>query len=306
MKIFNEKFILFLLIVIAILFVLHFISKKFKRILMPNVFLISGAVKTGKTLLSVHLARKEIRKARFVWYIKSFVLRCLGREIPKKPMLYTNIPLAKTDYNIVTLDILLCKVRIPDKSVVLLDEASLIADSMMFKDKRVNNALMRFVKLFAHYTHGGKLIIDTQSISDLHFAFKRCLNQYLYIYSRVKYPFITIMSVREMLYSDDGSLINNSSEDIELSMRKVIIFNHTYKYYDCYCYSIFTDHLPYDVYYDVKQIEKDGDMKAYQLVTFQDFGKEINRCMKQLYPKQIDDGGFIRERVEVKEDEKES
>ena len=167
-SIFSEKLILILLIAVAILFVLHWINKKFKRLNMPNVFLITGAVKTGKTLLAVHLARKEIRNAKIKWYIKSFFLRLLGRELPQKPMLYTNIPVAKTQYNIITMDILLCKVRIPDKSVVLLDEASLIADSMMYKDKNINARLMRFVKLFAHYTHGGKLIIDTQSLSVNH------------------------------------------------------------------------------------------------------------------------------------------
>lgn len=294
--IFNERTILIILIGVVVLFLLHWINKHFKRINMPNVFLITGAVKTGKTLLSVHLARKEFRKARFQWYIKSFFLRCLGREIPNKPMLYTNIPLARTEYNIVTFDILTCKVRIPDKSIVLLDEASLIADSMMFKDKKINNALMRFVKLFAHYTHGGKLIIDTQSISDLHFAFKRCLNQYIYIYSRVKFPFVTTMKVREMMYSDDGSMVNNSSEDIELSMRTIFMFNSTYSLYDCYCYSIFTDHLPYQVKYDTKKLTKDDDMKAYQLVSFQDFGKEINKLMDSLYHNKLIEGGYINEK----------
>ena len=152
-NIFNEKTILFLLILVGVFFILHWFNKHFKRITMPNVFLITGAVKTGKTLLSVHLARKELRSARFKYYIKSFFLRCFGRAVPQKPMLYTNIPIAKTDYNIVTMDILTCKVRIPDNSIVLLDEASLIADSMMFKDKKINAQLMRFVKLFAHFTN---------------------------------------------------------------------------------------------------------------------------------------------------------
>lgn len=302
-NIFNEKTILFLLILVGVFFLLHWFNKHFKRITMPNVFLITGAVKTGKTLLSVHLARKELRSARLKYYLKSFFLRCFGRAVPQKPMLYTNIPLAKTDYNIVTMDILTCKVRIPDNSIVLLDEASLIADSMMFKDKKINARLMRFVKLFAHYTHGGKLIIDTQSISDLHFSFKRCLNNYLYIYSRQKMPFVTIMSVREMLYSDDGSMVNNSSEDIELSMRKVVIFNGTYGLYDCYCYSIFTDDLPMYVKYDCKQLTKDDDLKAYQLVSFQDFAKDINKMMIEKYKDKVVQCGYVIDK-EVTKDEK--
>lgn len=279
----SVKLITILLIGLAILLIIHLIKKKIKLLTIPNVYLISGAVKTGKTLLSVHLAKKEYRRNVRSWYIKWFFAKLLGKkdeDLPLKPMFYSNIPVARIKFNLVTMNILLQKVRIPDKSVVLLDEASLIADSTLYKDKTINNKLMRFVKLFAHYTHGGKLIIDTQSISDLHFSFKRCMNNYLYIYKRVKYPFITIMTVREMLYSDDGSMINNANEDIELSMRKIIILNRTYKDYDCYCYSSFTDYLPYEVRYNVEKLTKHDDMKCYSIVTFQEFGKEINKDME--------------------------
>lgn len=256
---------------------------------MPNVFLISGAVKTGKTLLSVHLAKKEYKRNLRNWYLRRFFLKLFGRDVPLKPMLYSNIPLARIRYNLLTMDIILQEKRIPDKSVVLIDEASLLADSTLCKDKYVNNKLMRFVKLFAHYSHGGKLIIDTQSISDLHFSFKRCMNNYLYIYSRVKYPFITIMKVREMLYSDDGSLTNNSQEDIELSMRTMVIFNRTYNDYDCYCYSSFTDMLPFEVRYNTEKLTKRDDMKCYNLVSFQDFAKKINKDM-EVYLKDKNEG----------------
>lgn len=273
----------FIFIILLVVLVLWFIRRHFKRLVIPNVYLISGAVKTGKTLLSVHLAKKEYRRNIRSYYLRVLFMKLLffkNKDLPKKPMLYTNIPLGRCKFNLLTMDILLQKVRIPDKSVVLIDEASLLADSTMIKDKNINNKLMRFVKLFAHYTHGGKLIIDTQSIADLHFSFKRCMNSYLYIYERTKYPFITVMKVREMLYSTDGSLVNNSNEDIELSMRKIVIFNRTYKDYDCYCYSSFTDMLPYQVRYDVKSLSKDDDMKVYHLVSFQDFSKEINKFME--------------------------
>ena len=279
----NTKFLSILLVIVLVLIVVHIIKKKIKLLNIPNVFLISGAVKTGKTLLSVHLSKKQYRKNVRSWYFKTFFLKLLGKkkdELPKKPMLYSNIPLGRVKFNLLTMDIILQKVRIPDKSVVLIDEASLLADSTLCKDKYVNNRLMRFVKLFAHYTHGGYLFIDTQSISDLHFSFKRCMNNYLYIYSRVKYPFITIMKVREMLYSEDGSLMNNSNEDIELSMRKIIILNRTYNDYDCYCYSSFTDMLPYQVRYNVDKLKKHDDMKCYELVSFQDFAKAINKDME--------------------------
>ena len=104
------------------------------------------------------------------------------------------------------------------------------------------------------------------------------------------------MQVREMMYSDDGSMVNNTTEDLELSMRKVIIFNRTYGMYDFYCYSIFTDHLDYQVKYDCKKLTKDDDMKAYQLVTFQDFGIEINKLMDSMYHQKCVEGGFLYEK----------
>ena len=287
----NSRFLSFLLIIVLILVVVHIIRKKIKVLTIPNVYLISGQIKSGKSLLAVHLAKKEIKRNIRNWYFKCFFLKLLGRskeDLPKKPMLYSNIPLGRIKFNLLSMDIILQNVRIPDKSVVLIDEASLLADSTLYKNKDINNKLMRFVKLFAHYTHGGKLIIDTQSISDLHFSFKRCLNNYLYIYSRTKFPLITIMKVREMLYSEDGSLVSNSNEDIELSMRTMFILNRTYNDYDCYCYSSFTDYLPYYVRYDVSKLRKDDDMKCYNLVSFQDFSKKLNKDM-EVYLKDKDE-----------------
>lgn len=294
----NSGFIIIL--VVLGLIALIFIKRKFKSIKMPNVFLITGAVKSGKTLLSVHLAKKAYRKALLEYGIKkAFLTMFFIPNDLERPMLYSNIPLAKVKYNIINIDMILCNVRIPYKSVVLLDEASLLIDSMTFKDKNINNKLTRWVKLFAHITHGGRLIISTQAICDLHFSFKRCINSYLYCYSRVKLPFFTIMKVREMLYSEDGSMINNSSEDIELSMRNVLIFNSSYKSYDCYAFSTFTDYKTIYVDYDKAKKGYKDDLKTYQLVSFHDFAKTMNKENKQHYP--LDENG---ERI-YEEDEEE-
>lgn len=296
----NSGFII-IMVVLGVIALIIF-RRHFKTLKLPNVFLVTGAVKSGKSLLSVHLALKEYRKARFGYYIKKSILSIfgLGKQV-EKPMLYTNIPIAKVKYNILTKEILTRKVRVPYGSIVLLDEASLIADSMMYQDKKINNELMTFIKLYAHMTKGGKLIIDTQSISDLHFSFKRCLNSYLYIYSRLKLPFITVMSVREMVYSDDNSMVNNFSEDIELSMRKIIILNSTYKKYDCYAYSTFTDYKDVYVNYDVEKKLPKEDLKVYQLVSFQDFAKELNIENTKHYP--LDENG---ERIYEEEEDEEA
>lgn len=273
------------LIIIVVIIVLIILRKHFKRLVLPNVFLITGAVKSGKTLLSVTLAIRQYRKAVRRYYIRKFFSMIFHKEVGEfdKPMLYSNIPLAKCKYNPLTKDIIMRKVRIPNQSVVLIDEASLLADSMLFNNKDINNNLMAFVKLFAHYSHNGTLIIDTQSVADLHFAFKRCMSSYLYIYERIKFPFISVMRVREMLYSEDNSLISTSSEDLALTLRNIFIWNGAYKKYDSCCYSIFTDHLKYQVDYEHRVRMYREDLKCYSLVSFQDFSKKINAEMDTLY-----------------------
>lgn len=266
-----------LIILIILILLLIFIFKQFKQLNISCVFLIDGAVKGGKTLLSVHCAKFKIRLNKFVWYVRFPFLKLLHKEVPLKPMLYSNIPLRKIKYNDLTLDIIKRKVRIPNKSVVLMDEASLVADSMLYNDKTLNEEIQLFVKLFGHYSHGGTLILNTQSIGDLHFNFKRCISKYLYIYSRKKVPFFTILKVREMMYSDDGNNVTNCiNSDLEDDLKTLIIPNSVYKMYDCYCYSIFTDNLPYFCNSKVKIKGKKDSLKQDKLVSFKTF-KTLDR-----------------------------
>ena len=118
----------------------YFYLKHCKRLKLPNVYLVTGAVKTGKTCFSVGLVVKQYKKNLRNWYIaypfrklidlfRSFMSKRSGVVypscIPLKPMLYSNIPLAKVKYNLFTKEILYRQVRIPNKAVVLLDEVSL-------------------------------------------------------------------------------------------------------------------------------------------------------------------------------------
>lgn len=321
----SGSFILLIILLVIAVFVLVWIRKKFKSLSLPCVFFVSGALKSGKTLLSVHLAIKEYKKALRNWEIKRWIVKIF---FPKRyklyysayenwksndyqgslsgfdfdtsefpPMLYSNIPLAKVRFNRLTIDIINNEVRIPNKSVVLIDEVSLFADSQLFKDREMNNKLMRFFKLYGHYSHGGKLIIDSQSIADNHFSLKRCMSNYLYIYNRVKYPFFSVLSVREMIYSEDDSAINVVDKDLELDLRKVFILNSTYDKYDCYCYSVFSDYLPYQVQYDVDVLDKKDNLKCDNIVSLNEFVKEMNEQYLQhkLDCKHVDNEGVVHE-----------
>ena len=123
--------ILILLVLVGLAF---WIYRKYFKVLISQgtITVCTGAVKTGKSTLAVYLALRSFRRIHFKWKIVSHFKKDI-----EEPLLYSNIPL-NTNYVPITTDILLRKVRIHKKSVVLLDEASLIADSQFIRDNKVN------------------------------------------------------------------------------------------------------------------------------------------------------------------------
>lgn len=264
--------LIFILILVVIIF--FFVLYKKKSLKIPNVFLCTGAVKTGKSFVSVRLAIKMYRKALFKYYVKT---KLFFKKI-EKPMLYSNIHLRYVRYNLITQDIILRTKRVPYGSICFIDEASLLADSMCYKNEVTNEEINLFLKLFGHETKGGYLIMNTQAIGDLHYGIKRCVNSYLWIHSKLKLPFVTRLKVRELIYSDDSTTsVNVAANDVEDDLKTLWILNKYYKYYDCFCYSIFTDDLPVYVDYENKKNLKNDSLKTNKILSFRKFK---SNCMK--------------------------
>ncbi|MBQ4541285.1 MAG: hypothetical protein IJA23_00375 [Clostridia bacterium] len=261
-----SKIIILILIFIGAFFVYKFISK-FKVPKIGSLALVTGGVKCGKSTLSVAIAlsehRKRVRKTKF----KNFFRKLFKKDLIELPLLYSNVPLA-CKYSPVTTDLLLRKQRFVYGSVIYLQEASLVADSQLIKDKDINEQLLLFNKLIGHSTKGGVIIYDTQSVSDNHYSIKRCLSEYFYIHHLTKWiPFILIAHVEENRYSDDGTVISTQNEDIEKKLKRVIISKKTWKMFDCYCYSVLTDNLP--VKTDIVENNlQTRDLKAYKIISF--------------------------------------
>ena len=228
------------IIIIVVLIVFLIILSKCKFFKLGCVTMITGAPKTGKSTLALNRALKEYKKALFKWRFKKFILR---KDI-EKPRLYSNIPLT-CEYIPITREFILRQERPYLNSVAYVGEASLVADSMTYDDKILNECMQLLVKLFGHSCNG-KLIFDTQAMGDNHFALKRVLDKHLYIYKSITWiPFIIVMKVREMAYSDNNqSAMNVFNEDIEESMKTLIISKSIWKKFDYRCYSVFTDDKP--------------------------------------------------------------
>lgn len=255
---------IWLLLLIALFLIYYWF--KFRRCKglnnLPNITLFTGGVKVGKTAVSlVYTIRVLYKRVLRRYYFQKYILFKKNLE---KPIIYSNIPLANIDYVQIDLDYILRNYRSMYKSVTYIDECSLLADSMAYKDKEVNAKLMLFNKLYGHATHGGYLIYNTQSLQDCHFSIKRCISSYIYIHRLIKLPFFCIAVCREMLYTSDSDNVINVVDSEDKSEFKYIIFRKSiFKMYDSYCYSVLTDNLP--VKDEVKHIKVKGYNKGNKL-----------------------------------------
>ena len=265
--------VIFILIAIAWFFIDKFILSKFKFAKVGSLALVTGGVKCGKSTTSVAIVRREYKARLKSVKFKNFFRKLFNRQLIDLPLVYSNVPLAMP-YVPLTEDLLLRKKRFVYGSVIYVQEASLVADSQLIRDMDINERLMLFNKLIGHSTKGGCLIYDTQCIGDVHYSVKRCVSNYFYIHHLVKWiPFILIAKVQECRYSDDGSTISVNSEDVEETLKSVILSKRNWKYFDCYCYSVLTDDLPVEnrvVYNNIKT----RNLKANNILSFRKLKKE--------------------------------
>ena len=242
-----------LILAIAVLLVIFWVCvlSYIKRLKYGNLTLISGGVKTGKTMLSVCLVRKQYKRQMRKWRRACRKARRKFKPLPEEPLIYSNMPL-KCDYSPLTLDLITGKERFRYGSVVYFNEMSLIAGSKDIKSEVLNDWLLRFFKLCAHETRGGYFIIDTQSPQDMHYTLKRSLSTYYFISKKIWLPFFNIIFLRENLLVDGE---NTVAVDTQTDPQDTIaeggkkwyfrfISHRWWKYYDQYAYSSLTDDLP--------------------------------------------------------------
>lgn len=254
---------LFLIIIVVVAWI--YISRNFKMPKIGAMTAVTGAVKSGKSTFSFALAykqyRRNLRGVKFRNFVRKKILR--RDDLEEIPLFYSTIPLA-CEHVLLTKELLLRENRFAYKSVIWVDEASLLADSQYCKDANINDRLLMFNKLIAHETKGGLIVYNTQSIADLHYSVKRCLCSVFHVHQTFKWlPFFLVCTVREERYSEDSSVVTTYQEDLEESMKRVIIPKKVWKMFDCHTFSIHTDHLPVH-----KKKQKCVDLKARKLLSF--------------------------------------
>lgn len=273
----------YLIWVILICVVLFFIRKFLARFKFPKVSALAvftGAVKVGKSGVSLACAMSKYRAVHRRWRIRSFFRKMFRKSPIEEPLFYSNIPLAGVKYHDLTTEHILRKVRFNFGSVVYVDEASLVADCYLSKTNAdLSIDLLKFFKLFGHETHNGYCIFNSQALSDLHIALRKCSSQYFYIHNTTSLPLLPISfcKLREERYSEDGTTMNVYDNDVEESLKTVLFRKKTFKMYDPYAYSVLTDYLKTN---NISHFNVIGsNLKATQMTSFR---KEFVEMFKEL------------------------
>lgn len=247
------KVLIWLLIVGAVVFLWRKILSFFKFPKISAIAIFTGAVKVGKSGVSFACAWQKYRSVHFWWFVRSFFRKIFKKQAIEEPLFYSNVPLAGVKYHDLEIDHILRKKRFAFGSVVFIDEGSLLADCYLSKikgnvDCDLSIELLKFVKLFGHETRGGYLILNSQSMSDLSIAIRKCTNQVFYIHSThsVRLLPISFCKIREERYSEDGNTVNSYNEDVEESLKTVLFRKKVFKMYDRFSFSSLTDNLPFD------------------------------------------------------------
>ena len=241
------------------------------------IAMVTGGVKTGKSMLSVWLAFRKNKSQRRNYWIKYFLCKIFHKTPPEKPYLYSNVKLAGVEYVPLTEDMLKRKTRLNYGSVAYIQETSLVADSMTYKalNEEENERIVLYNKLFGHETRGGYLVYDTQCIQDNHYGVKRCLNTYFWIHHNTKIPFFCLLRVRELKHSEDDGTVNSFNSDVEDDLKLIVIPKKVWKMYDAYCYSALTDDLPTETKTEFIPIPKGpfkrANLKVNKIVSFKKY-----------------------------------
>jgi len=262
-----------LLIILAVLVIgiisvtLNYIrSKKFP---LDTVICLTGGLGTGKTLIAVNQAIREYRKRLLMWKLGLYNKR-KGLKIIKRaemPKLYSNIPILlkrpiyiskklipHREYfsEVLTYEHILLLNKIPEYSVILIDEVGQVADQYQYDNPFIMQNLQQFIRYFRHFVDG-KLILTDQSSSNIVVAIRRRINKIYNLHDfKRNWFFFYKVKVQELFITEDimSTAEQNINKEYEffyglLSLKWLKFLDitrlWTYKKYDSRCYSVMYD-----------------------------------------------------------------
>ena len=206
--------IILILVLIGVgFFIFYFLKPYFIKY--DNTILFTGGIGSGKSLNSVKIAVKLYQKNLFKVKFKNLILKLQKKELKPLPCLYSNMPIKiKGRFcKKLTKDILILDRRIPEYSVVLIDELTAIVNQYNWNIDEVKYHLNEFIQFFRHYV-GGYLIVNAQSESEIVKQVRTKLNSYFRCFNFQKFLcFYRVRILHCQITENETSLSSEFIED---------------------------------------------------------------------------------------------
>lgn len=258
------------LIILAI--VLYIIWRFFRwKIHEDTLMIFTGGLGAGKSYMSAVTVKRAYRKQMKKWRQRKHLP---GYEKP--PLVYSSIPYkyARDKWAVkLTEEHLLLQRRIRPLSVVFLDEIDVFANQFHYNNPciinqsggRLDGNFDEFCRLFRHYTRGGRLISNSQSIDNLNLVIRRRMNVEVNLTGLKVYTFPPILqSYKVMFRHRTGNVeVTDSKKDIlndYQPQRGLMLL--PFRMYDTYCYSRRYDRVPYKDEETYTEWKKDDPLVA--------------------------------------------
>lgn len=276
-----------LLVIIIVLFILVKVLKNYAKISYNQVLGIFGGVKSGKTLLAVKTALKQFKISQKYWqrkkrktayynviitFLNKFKKKKLAlKELPLTPQFYSNIPIrVNKKYGMslkVSKEILLLKEKIPNGSIMLLDEFGTIASQYGYTEEQIRTDISEFVRFYGHYTkQKGLLIVIDQSTDRILKEVRVSLGAIYETSEFSKFGFIGKQKIIKY----------QNTIQTEYAVQKEQIKNKYYlllkKNYDPYCYSERVNNLNY-----TKAIDSNENLKENELLRLDNLKSSLDK-----------------------------
>lgn len=279
--------IISLITIIIILIILLKVIKGYAKISYNQVLGIFGGVKSGKTLLAVKTALKQFKISQKYWQRKkrkvvyyNVLITLLNKfkkkklklkELPLTPQFYSNIPIrVNKKYGMslkVSKEILLLKEKIPNGSIMLLDEFGTIASQYGYTEEQIRTDVSEFVRFYGHYTkQKGLLIVIDQSTDRILKEVRVSLGAIYETSEFSKFGFIGKQKIIKY----------QNTIQTEYAVQKEQIKNKYYlllkKNYDPYCYSERINSLNY-----TKAINSNENLKENELLRLDNLKSSLDK-----------------------------
>jgi len=252
--------------------VIYLLWRLFKfKIHEDTLMCFTGGLGSGKSFMSAVTVKRAYRKQLRKWRRRR---RFRGYEEP--PLVYSSIPFqyAPGLWSVkLTEEHLLLQRRIRPLSVVFLDEIDVFANQFQYNNPCIVNTkggrsggnFDEFCRLFRHYTKGGRLIANSQSIDNLNLTIRRRMNVEVNLTGIKVYKFSPIFTYYKVRFRHrTGNIeVSTGKNDVidDYDIQRGLILP-CFKMYDTYCYSRRYERVPYKVESEFNEWKIDDPLTA--------------------------------------------